>query len=129
MGRYLIFSALFGIFVAIYFTAQPAMAQTKVAVIAVDLATGKFIDPNTGKPVYDYKKSGAIFGIDATLYSKLLDQAKKDKSYIPPKSLNEKSFESKYPNIKEFAKLYFTKSSPGCGWVLQDGWYQYVCDH
>ena len=45
--------------------------------------------------------------------------------------------ESNYPEIKDRLSkgtdragfLVHTKASPGCQWVLQDGWWRYVCDH
>lgn len=30
-------------------------------------------------------------------------------------------------NPKFVGSIFWTHSSPGCGWVLQDGWYQYIC--
>ena len=111
--------------------AAPAATQEqdRVAIIAVDLTTGKFIDPKTGKTIDDYKKgAGGQFGINVSLFNKFLEQAKNDKSFIPPKELSEKAFRAKYPNIKSSAELYFTKSSPGCNTVCTWGGCTQICD-
>jgi hypothetical protein len=85
-------------------------------VITVNLGTGK-IDKVVGMDDADIDKAIA----EKSAVAENLDRYKTtlDVAY--------NKFWEKEPRF--VGSIFWTRSSPGCGWVLQDGWYQWICDH
>jgi hypothetical protein len=85
-------------------------------VITMNLGTGK-IDKVVGMDDADIDRAIAAKSVDA----KNLDKYKT--------TLNDAYNEFWEKDPRFVGSLFWTHSSPGCGWVLQDGWYQWICDH
>lgn len=93
-----------------------AQAQNKIdrMVISVDLSCGKITK---------------VVGAASTYIDPILNN--KDRVVVNKPMDCNATYDRVWKNdtLKFVGSIFWTHSSPGCGWVLQDGWYQWVCDH
>jgi predicted component of type VI protein secretion system len=104
----------------VQFSTEEVFTMAKLLVIAVDVNSGTINEPNPTDP-----KLRAV-GMDSDVFDDFiakLDESKKER----PKKANHITgehpyFDSAPPRPKHVATILQTHHSPGCAWVVINGW-------
>jgi hypothetical protein len=109
----------------VQFSTKEAVTMSKLMVIAVNVEEGiidqSIVDNGNGTVSIDNKKPPRIVGLDSSDFDQAVEYLlKQGKAEIPNPHVPTKPFENGKPNY--IAPILFTQNSPGCCWVIVNGW-------